>query len=197
MENECFYIIRKNEIIWGPHNYPDASKDAIMLCQESLGEEIVNVFPPKGRKWDNVKLDWRPKTISEKVIDGEISEESRRNEIKAEILTFANNLLNQGIEFNGSFFQARKEDRDNLSDTILLINLEVPWGNKWRNLENSWIPLTNAELIDLAKSVGFFNVTVFYISRFLIDELPNLSLEEIANYNVSDRWGSVELPEEP
>lgn len=184
-----YYLIRNDTLVEQSENKGD-----LQLIAES-GMFISESWPPIGRKFENGH--WIDKTISEKVIDGEISGESRQNGIKVEILTFANDLLNQGIEFKGSYFQARKEDRDNLSDTILLINLEVPWGNKWRNLENNWIPLTNSELIDLAKAVGFFNVTVFYISRFLIDALPNLTLEEIANYNISVRWGNVNLPEEP
>lgn len=184
-----YYLIKNDSII----EQSEIKADLELVLEN--GMLISESWPPIGLKFENGE--WKEKSISEKVLDSEISVETRISQLKNEILIFAEATLNQGVVFLGSVFQARKEDKDNLSDTILLINLEVPWGNKWRNLENNWIPISNEELIELAKLVGQYNISVFYISRFLIDELPSLSLEELANYNIEDRWNNVSLPEDP
>lgn len=192
---KSFYIIKKNEILWGPFDYEEAEKDAHLLCQQSLGEEIVSEFPPPGRIWDENLNDWRPKTISEKLIDGEVDLSSRILELKFEILRFAYTKCEEGVSYLGYTFQAREEDCTRMNNSLKKIELGGQWRGNWRDRDNNWVSISTSQLQELALMVGEYYEDTFRTARILIDELGSLSLNEIAEYDLANRWISASIEE--
>ncbi|TGM88287.1 DUF4376 domain-containing protein [Leptospira bouyouniensis] len=197
MNSNVFYIIKKNQILWGPHDHPEAFNDAQLLCQESLGEEIVSEYPPKGRVWDPTSEDWRSKTISEKVLDGEIELSTRIVELKFEIFKFAYTKCELGVSFFGHIFQAREEDCTRMNNALKKVELGGQWRGSWRDRENNWIEISVPQLQQLALIVGEYYEDTFRTARVLIDELQNLSINEIATYDLENRWIEASSNEVP
>lgn len=184
-----FYVIKGNEIVWGPHSYPKAEQDAQAICQPSLGEEVVTEFPPKGKVWENDG--WREKTLSEKVQDGEISLEDRRNLLKTEILLYCNSKLEQGVQFQSFNFQAREEDLIRMSLALKKIELGGDWSGFWRDSSNQWREITSEQLSQLALIAGNHWESCFRKSRTLIDQLPAKNKNQFANYNIQAEWNAT------
>lgn len=195
MSNNIFYIINKNQIVWGPHDYPEAYNDAQLICQHSLGEEIVSEFPPKGRVWDETINDWRPKTISEKLIDGEIDLSSRVLELKFEIFKYAYTKCEAGVSYQGHTFQAREEDCTRMNNALKKVELGGQWRGSWRDRDNNWISISVSQLQELALIAGEYYEDTFRTARTLIDELGSLTLNEIAEYDLRNRWINASIEE--
>ncbi len=184
------WIIKGNEIIWGPHEYPEAERDANSLVQPSLGEEVVTEFPPKGRVFENGN--WREKTIKEKVLDGEISLSVRRAQLQSEIFRFSINKTEEGIFYLTYNFQAREEDLIRMNLVISKVSIGGVFGGAWRDRDNQWRAMTLEQLQGLAIAAGQYWEDCFRKSRVLIDGLIALSKADLADYDVSFAW--EELP---
>ncbi|PJZ87608.1 DUF4376 domain-containing protein [Leptospira levettii] len=186
---EQVFIIKGEEIIWGPHDYPEALSDANLLCQSSHGEEIVFEFPPSGKIFENGV--WRELTPKEKILNGELQLSSVIPNLKNQILFFIESKCEEGVEFNGHFFQARELDLNRMNNALKKIELSGIWNGAWRSRNNEWVALSHQELVSLALTCGAYWETMFVVARVMIDELPSLSKEDIANYDINAKWESV------
>lgn len=186
MEGRNFYVIRGDEIIWGPHSYPDAETDAQLVVQPSLGEEIVTEFPPKGRIWDKPSNSWRPKTLAESFLSGEIPREEFIFRTKTIVHQKLNRILEHGVNFKDTYFQCREEDLIRITMAVKMIELGGGWNGFWRDRFNNWIPISNLQLNELALSMGAFYQRQFITSRQIIDKIASLNDKELAKMNIDE-----------
>ena len=108
--------------------------------------------------------------------------------IKKEIFEFFQSETKAGVNFLTFNFQAREEDLVRMNLVISKVAIGGQFAGAWRDRNNKWQQLTIEQLKSLAITAGSFWEQCFQISRDLIDELPTLSIEVLANYNVGAKF---------
>ena len=110
--------------------------------------------------------------------------------IKASILSYLDFICEQGTSYLDTTFQAREEDVNRVSLMIMKVDIGGEFFGYWRDRLNNWVPITFEQLKGLGLVIGNYWQSKFVKSRQLIDQLPSLSLAELINYNVADRFNS-------
>jgi len=118
----------------------------------------------------------------------EIRRKPYEDNLKNEILKYLEIKTEEGLTFKNHIFQARQEDVNNISLMIMKVQIGGEFYNYWRDRNNNWVEITFDELKELGLLIGNYWQVMFIKSRFLIDNLKIITLDELKNYNVADRF---------
>ena len=122
----------------------------------------------------------------------EVSQTVRREpyefNLKNEIIKYLEIISEQGVTYKNHSFQARQEDVNNVSLMIMKVQIGGEFYNFWRDRDNNWVEITFDELKELGLLIGNYWQNLFVKSRLLIDQLKNLTIEELKSYNVAERF---------
>jgi hypothetical protein len=110
--------------------------------------------------------------------------------VKSEILVYLEWLMEQGTTYLNKIFQSRELDLNRINLAINKVNIGGDFAGFWRDRNNEWVAMTFDQLKELGLVLGDYWQGKFIKSRQLIDDLPNLSYDELANYNVAERFNS-------
>lgn len=130
----------------------------------------------------------RDETVNWDDVDENVRKQKLIPDIKAEILVYLELLMDQGTTYLKKQFQSRELDLNRINLAINKVGLGGKFLGFWRDRNNEWVALKFNQLKELGLVLGDHWQNNFIRSRELIDELPNLSYDELTNYNVAERF---------
>lgn len=142
-------------------------------------KEIKKIKVAKYLDIDNaiVAMNNKLAELTQIVVDRNAEFIVKAREYKAREITMdRDSIIESGIEFKGHIFQSAKADRDLLTSTISLFNIagKVPENFVWIAKDNTPVPMTLQELIQLGTLMANSVSTHTYKARALKDSLNNL-----------------------
>lgn len=147
--------------------YPKEVKDTQEVRQVASLDEAKNIY-----------------SINYEVVDKGL-DELKRLKI-AEIDNERDRTISGGVSFKDKMFQSAEKDRNLLTSTVSLFTLQkaVPEGFAWISTDNTQVPFTLEELIQLANLMASSVQTNMLKARNLKDKVLNAkSTDEVAKIN--------------
>lgn len=147
--------------------YPKEVKDTQEVRQVASLDEAKNIY-----------------NINYEVVDKGL-DELKRLKI-AEIDNERDRTISGGVSFKDKMFQSAEKDRNLLTSTVSLFTLQkaVPEGFAWISTDNTQVPFTLEELIQLANLMASSVQTNMLKARNLKDKVLNAkSADEVAKIN--------------
>ena len=120
--------------------------------------------------------------IEEEVTDAERLEQLK-NTLPGDIDAARDTEINNGVEFKGKMFQSAEKDRNLLTSTVTLYSAvgSVPEGFAWISTDNTLVPMTLQELIQLGALMGKKVNDCTIKARMLKDQLMKATSYEEAS----------------
>lgn len=147
--------------------YPKEVKDTQEVRQVASLDEAKNIY-----------------SINYEVVDKGL-DELKRLKI-AEIDNERDRTISGGVSFKDKMFQSAEKDRNLLTSTVSLFTLQkaVPEGFAWISTDNTQVPFTLEELIQLANLMASSVQSNMLKARSLKDKVLNAkSADEVAKIN--------------
>lgn len=147
--------------------YPKEVKDTQEVRQVASLDEAKNIY-----------------SINYEVVDKGL-DELKRLKI-TEIDNERDRTISGGVSFKDKMFQSAEKDRNLLTSTVSLFTLQkaVPEGFAWISTDNTQVPFTLEELIQLANLMASSVQTNMLKARNLKDKVLNAkSADEVAKIN--------------